>query len=134
MNDFNGATPQRRAVNTDSLFWGVLLMGMGTLFLLERLHIANVHDITRNYWPLFLAAIGVSKLFKPGSAWSGISLIGVAVWLQLVNLHLFDLNWESSWPLLLIIVGGVMVLRAIFDGARRSRSESYPEKTGGGAS
>lgn len=127
MNDPNGVEPSRPVVNTDNLFWGILLMGMGTLFLLERLHIANIHNVTRNFWPLFLVAIGVSKLFKRGDAWSGFTLISIGVWLQLVTLNAFDLTWATSWPLLLMILGGGMVLRAVFEGARRSHHRSSTE-------
>ncbi len=120
MNDMN---EQRRPIDTDTLFWGILLIGMGTLFLLERLHIGDVHHVIRNYWPLFLVAIGVSKLFKPERAWSGLWLIAVGAWLQAVTLHLYDLTYESSWPLLLIILGGGMVLRAVFECTRRHRRQ-----------
>jgi hypothetical protein len=49
------------------------------------------------------------------------------VWLQLVTLHVFDLTWATSWPLLLMILGGGMVLRAVFEGARRSHHSSSTE-------
>ena len=124
MNDMN---EQKRPVDTDALFWGILLIGMGTLFLLERLHIGDIHHVLRNYWPLFLIAIGVSKFFKPGRMWSGLWLIAVGGWLLAVTLNLYDMTYGSSWPLLLIILGGGMVLRAVFEGTRRQRHETSDE-------
>ena len=121
MNDMN--TP-RRPVDTDALFWGILLVGLGTILLLERLHIGDMRYVLRNYWPVFLIAIGASKLFKPGRMWSGLWLIGLGGWLLAVTLNLYGLTYESSWPLLLIILGGGMVLRAVFEGSRGKRRES----------
>jgi hypothetical protein len=121
MNDIN---EERRPVDTDALFWGLLLVGMGTLFLLDRLHIGDMHYLLRNFWPLFIVAIGLSKIFKRGRVWSGLWLIAVGGWLEAVTLHLYDLTYESSWPLLLIIIGAGMVLRAVFEGTRKHRGEA----------
>lgn len=123
MNDMN----ERNPVDTDALFWGILIIGIGTVFLLDRLHIGDMHYVLRNYWPLFLIAIGVSKFFKPGRAWSGLWLVAVGSWLLAVTLHLYDLTYSSSWPILLIVLGGGMVFRALFEGTRRHRSERPSE-------
>ena len=125
MNDMNDLNV-RKPVDTDALFWGVLLIGLGTVFLLERLHIGDMHYVIRNYWPVFLIAVGVSKFFKPGRAWSGLCMIAVGSWLLAVTLHLYDLTYSSSWPLLLIILGGGMVLRAVFEGTRPRRDLGSP--------
>ena len=124
MNEMN---EQRRPIDTDALFWGILLIGVGALFLMERFHIGDIHHVVRNYWPVFLIAVGVSKCFKPGRMWSGLWLIALGGWLLAVTLNLYDMTYWSSWPLLLIILGGGMVLRAVFEGARRQRHEGSDE-------
>lgn len=44
---------------TGSLFWGVLLIGIGVLFLLDNLGILYFDEIISDYWPLILIAIGL---------------------------------------------------------------------------
>ena len=117
----------RRNIDTDALFWGILLIGIGTTFLLERLHIGDFRYHFQNYWPLIVVAVGVSTLFHRGKAWSGLWLIAVGAWLQAVTLNLFGLTYGSSWPLLLIVIGGGMVLRAVIEGTRGHRTDESTE-------
>ncbi len=44
---------------TGSLFWGVLLIGIGILFLLDNLGIVYFDEIISDYWPLILIAVGL---------------------------------------------------------------------------
>jgi hypothetical protein len=98
-----------------SLFTGLLFIGIGTLFLLDRLDVADFGDLIRTWWPMFLVFIGVSRFFERRRVWSGAWLIAVGLWLQATVLHLFGLRFNNSWPLLLIALGAVMTLRALFD-------------------
>ena len=117
----------RRRPDTDSLFWGIALIGIGTLFLLDRYDVANFGFVIRRFWPLILIALGASKLLRRGQTWSGLWLIAVGTWFQLTLLHVFGLDFHSSWPLLLIVLGAGMVVRTFFDVRGRSdREESEP--------
>jgi hypothetical protein len=110
-------TPRR--IDRDQIFWGILLIAAGTIALLSRFEIGDLSWIFRNFWPMFVIAIGLSKLLHRKSAWSGLSTIAIGVWLQAVTLHLYGFSYSSSWPLLLVILGAGTILRAIFGAARR---------------
>ena len=123
MNDI-----QRRPVNTRSLFWGFTLIGLGILFMLDRLGIADVHFFFRRLWPLFIIMAGASRLFHRRSVWGGVWLIGVGAWLQIATLHVFGMTFESSWPLLLIALGAGVILRALLDAMRGRRLDTATEE------
>jgi hypothetical protein len=104
---------EERKLDTGSLFSGVILIGIGTMFMLDRMGYADLHDVLHNYWPMFLVAFGVSRFLRRRQAWSGVSLIVIGLWLQATTLHWWDLTFDSSWPLLLIGFGAVMVARTL---------------------
>ena len=116
---------ERKQLDTGSLFAGVLLMAIGAMFFLDHMGYADLHDILHTYWPMFLVALGVSRSLKRRHAWSGASLIVVGLWLQVTKLHWWGLTFDSSWPLLLIGIGAVMVVRNLTGTVRRH--EELPE-------
>jgi len=109
---------QKRDRDSGGLFAGIMLIVIGTLFLLDRLGYADVHDVLHNYWPMFLVVFGLSRFVHRRRAWSGVWLIVIGLWLQATTLHLWGVTFNSSWPLLLIAIGGVMVLRTLLGAAR----------------
>jgi len=93
-----------RRIDSDGVFWGLLLMAAGVAMLLQRFGVVDLWR-TRDFWPLIIVVIGVSKLVRRRSVWSGLWMITVGAWLQAVTLHLYGLTYESSWPLLLVVLG-----------------------------
>jgi hypothetical protein len=108
-----------RNLDSGSLVTGSVLMVIGTLFLIDRFTSIEFSDMVRTWWPLTLIVIGVPKLARYATLWSGLWLIAVGTWLQLIQLDLFGITYRNSWPLLLIALGGGMVARAITDAAVR---------------
>jgi hypothetical protein len=109
---------QKRNPDAGGLFAGIMLIGIGTLFLLDRLGYADLHDVLHNYWPMFLVVFGLSRFVHRRRSWSGVWLIVIGLWLQATTLHLWGVTFDSSWPLLLIAIGGVMVLRTLLAATR----------------
>ena len=106
---------------TSPIVWGIFLIVVGALLLLERF--SHVHIPTGSLWPLILFFIGVAELaaFRYGAAtlFMFIALVFLAC-----TLHLFGMSYEKSWPLLLVIAGSGMVVRALTGaGSRRRRVE-----------
>ncbi len=101
------------------IFWGLLFIAAGTILLLQRLGISDFSETMRHYWPLIIIVIGSSKLFHRNTIWAGLWLMTIGGWLQMVTLHLYGFTYQSSWPFLLVILGGGMILRTIADAARR---------------
>jgi hypothetical protein len=46
----------------DTLIWGIILIVIGGIFLLETLHVSVWHYVWR-FWPLIFIAWGASKLY-----------------------------------------------------------------------
>lgn len=96
------------------VFFGVALVGLGVLFLLDNLNIVEARDFFRTLWPLLLIAWGLSKVLF-GRA--GEKLFGVlaAAFGGLILGNRF-LGWGLNvaglfWPLLLIGLGLNMLFR-----------------------
>jgi predicted membrane protein len=102
------------------LWFGGILILLGTLFLLDTLGIANTHEVIARGWPLILIAIGGSRLLNADTTESR---IGGGIWLflgfafLLSTLGYLHFNvWRLIWPVVLITVGVLMVLRSRFGG------------------
>jgi hypothetical protein len=115
----------RKPIDAGALATGILMIAVGTLFMLDRLDIADFGDTIRSYWPLIVVAVGATRLVK-GEVWGGVWLIVVGAWLQMAHMHIFGLTFSSSWPLLIIAVGAGMILRTLIESSRR-REPASPE-------
>jgi len=98
-----------------SVVTSVLLITIGVLFLLDNLNILPVGDVWR-FWPLILIFSGVSKLTdrdRPSSLiWGSFLVLCGAGWLA-NNLHWWNFNFHAIWPLTLIMVGVMMLVKAL---------------------
>ena len=108
----------RRRLEPDALLTGLVLVGAGIAFLT-----GEFGEVVRHWWPMLVVLVGIPKLLQRRTIWSGLWLITVGVWLQLIQLHLFGLRYANGWPLLLIVVGAGMALRAVFDVREETRDE-----------
>ena len=107
-----------RKLDPGALTTGLILIAVGVTFL-----IGDFGDMVRMWWPMILVLVGIPRLLNARTLWSGLWLIAIGTWLQLVRLHLFGLSYRSSWPLLLIFIGAGVALRALFDVGREERRE-----------
>ena len=106
----NGET---RGVQNGSLFAGLMLILLGSLFLLDRLDVVRFAHVVRYFWPLIIVGIGVWRLLNR-DVWGGLWMFMIGVWLQVSHSRLFGLSFSSSWPLLLIGIGLHVILRTLF--------------------
>ena len=111
---------ESRAVNTGSLFWGLALMGFGVLLLLDQFDIADFGDIVRTWWPMAIVIIGVSQLLSPEKRWNGAWVTSAGILLQMARLHAFGMTIGTAWPFFLILLGGMMIVKALVRGSRPS--------------
>lgn len=116
-----------RRTDAGTLFTGLVLIAVGAIFLAEQLNLADFGSVLRTWWPMILILLGVSKLTSWRSAWSGLWLVAIGAWLQLVQLSLFDLTYRNSWPLILIALGGVITVRALFEAVAGRGTEGRHE-------
>lgn len=108
-----------RNVDAGALGTGSILIGIGILFLIDRFTDLQFQDVIRTWWPMILVVVGLPKLARYETLWNGLWLVAVGCWLQVIRLDLFGATYRNSWPLLLIVLGGGMIARAIVDGTMR---------------
>jgi len=93
---------------------GLLVIGMGLLFLFDNLDLIEMHHAIA-FWPLVFIIAGVVKLFDTGSPnryLFGAVLVGIGVALTLDRLGIITISWGMLWPLLLIAVGVLLLFKA----------------------
>jgi predicted membrane protein len=93
-----------RARRHSGMIPGIILVVVGTLFLLDHLGFIQAEHYWI-YWPLTLVAIGLARVFRPGERVTGMGFIVVGAVLQLHELKLTNLSWNAVWPMLLIFAG-----------------------------
>lgn len=115
--------PERRKpwanLELSAVLPGLVIAGLGIIFLLDNLDIVETWDIVR-FWPLLLVAVGVQHLFQArdrGTAVSGTLWAGAGGLLLLSNLDLIDFSLWDLWPLLLVAIG-VRMLAHVGSGSR----------------
>jgi len=99
---------------------GLILVGIGVLFLLDNLHIVRIHDWF-DYWPVILIAVGLVQLvdssYTGGRVIGGI-LAGLGGLFLADNLGYLKFNIWDLWPLALIGVGLMMLWKRTTWGAQ----------------
>jgi len=92
---------------------GVIILLLGLILLLDQLGFADARKIFL-FWPLILIYFGVNKLVSShdmvGRFWGGfLALLGISF--QLEELGLSRISFGTIWPVFLICVGVLLVLR-----------------------
>jgi hypothetical protein len=117
-----------RKRDNQSLATGLILIVVGVLFFLDRLDIADFGDLFQDWWPMVLVIIGIPKLLRRETVWSGLWMIGLGAWLEVTVHHVWGLTFGNSWPLLLILMGAGITLRALADTVGGNTKEERHEK------
>jgi len=105
----------RRRPDRTGLVPGLLMIVVGTVFLLERFDYISTRQAW-NLWPALLIALGALQLLWPRHGRRGIFLLLLGIWLQINVLGLWGLDWDDSWPLLIIFIGASFVFDALVNG------------------
>ena len=107
------------------VFSGIILITIGTLFLLNRAGYVDTSTMWR-YWPFVLIALGLIRLIPPtnperigGSVM--FVLMGVAFLLATWRIGVF--TFANVWPLILVAVGAGIVTRALVTNLGGGRSD-----------
>lgn len=95
---------------------GLLIIGLGAIFLASNLGLLDAHTPLRYFWPLAFIALGVSLLIEPGRArrnWGWI-WIGVGLWIFADIQNWIQVGiWDIAFPALLLVLGARLVTRAL---------------------
>jgi hypothetical protein len=112
MTPMSDATPARPTRRYSGWIPGLVLIGLGIVFLIQNYLGREIH----NWWALFIL-IPVFLMFERGytslqagrSAEAIWQLMGGLVLVALIVIFLFDLPFRQLWPIFLII-GGIALL------------------------
>lgn len=100
----------RRSTRINSVIWGSFMVMLGCLLLLERL--AGFHIPSGMLWPMLTFTIGITQVLE--------RRFGSALWFMMMALALlacslgwYGLNYQKSWPLLLIAAGSGIIINTL---------------------
>ena len=101
---------------TSTVLWGIVLIGLGTLFALKAVGI-NVFDILfTGWWTLFIIVPSLIGVFTDRDKTG--SFIGLAVGVLLLlccrGILAFKIFWKLLVPAIIIIIGIKLILSALF--------------------
>lgn len=106
------------------LLFGLLLIGVGAVFLADRLGIVDA-GVVWHFWPV---AIGLFGLLEVASARrlaqvvNGLFYMVLAFWLYACIEHLFGWTFRDSWPIIVIAFGARIVLRGMLGNSMSGKS------------
>jgi hypothetical protein len=107
--------------------FGVILIGLGVLFLLDNFEIYDAEQL-RDYWPVLLIGLGLPSLIAPKDAgdvpW-GVVTLAAGTFFLLRNLDVIDWRFRDIWPLFLVLAGVALIARSLAE-----RRGHLPARTG----
>jgi predicted membrane protein len=115
--------------NQGRIFWGILLVILGVLFLFDQMDKLDFGDLVGRYWPVIFILMGLSILLSNNfkNIGSGVFFILFGAFFLLLRLRVFDRAvWHYAWPLAIIAVG----LWILFRPAWHRDKKKIPEPTG----
>lgn len=102
------------------IFWGLILVGLGVMFLIERFDFLELAMMWR-FWPLVLLMAGLVDVLT-ATRWrhigEGMNQIVIGFWIFACLERLWGFTWSNSWPVLLIGIGVSVVLGAMPDNSQ----------------
>jgi hypothetical protein len=113
--------PLPPGVNAGRVTLGVFILTLGSLMLVDRAADVDV-NVVRLFPGVVLIAMGLVRMALaaqdpeahrgPNPIVHCLWLMTVGTWLILNLLHLFGMTFQTSWPLLMIAGGALIVARA----------------------
>jgi len=118
-----------RAFRPGAVVGGLVLLALGAGLLLDRSATLGLHNLTG---PLVLIVLGSIMTLERGvfvcavprkddgdvrprrrqnNPGAGVWLIGIGIWILVSQNHLWGLRFETSWPLFIVFMGIMMVVR-----------------------
>jgi len=107
------ARANRRHSHVPGAVFGLIIVVVGVLFLLDNLGIIYYRDYLP-YWPVILVVFGIARVADScgpsGIIW-GAMLAGIGGLLLVNNLGIFSMDWHMFWPVLVIGWGLLILFR-----------------------
>jgi hypothetical protein len=110
---------RERGFNAGGVGAGLIVLALGVLMLLDRSGYGDYH-LMRYFPGIALLALGLSSVTNTwcarGRRWSfgGLWLVLIGLWMIVSESEAFGLTYRTTWPLLIIGVGILIVAGALF--------------------
>jgi len=100
--------------------FGIVLIVLGTLLLLERLDLIDpfIMRSVWDYWPLLFVAWGLFRIVQaesPRRVGGGVTTLGFGLWFMVSEFHWMGLTWRDSWPLVFVAIGSGIIVRTLLE-------------------
>ena len=96
------------------IIFGIILIVLGVLFLMDTYYVLDFRYIIRNYWPSILILIGIVKLIqvKQFNHTGALVLIVLGIIFQMNELdYIWRWQLRRYWPVLLILLGAWLIFK-----------------------
>lgn len=107
---------------TPRLVLGLVVIALGTMFLLDNLHLLRAKEYL-SFWPVVLILVGLMKLLQPGRGpgrAAGVFWILAGAVLLAVTTDLITFRFRDVFPIVLLLGGAYIVWQALFATASRA--------------
>jgi len=94
-------------------FFGLIILIIGIIFLLENLFRIEVWESIWLFWPIIFILWGLVELFQKKSIFFGIILLSIGVIFLAKNFELYQISesvWKF-WPVIIIAIGIDQIFR-----------------------
>jgi predicted membrane protein len=113
------------------IFWGLMLIALGILFLLDQLGELDFGDFVSRYWPAVFIVIGLSILVGSGlrSAGPALFFILFGAFFLLMRLEVLHDSLWHYWPVFIIAAGIWVLIRPVFEKGGAPEEKKSPDAT-----
>lgn len=96
-----------------SIIWGIILIIVGCLFLINNLGILNINIFFKGWWTLFLIIPSIIGLFKKETIYTSLITLSLGILLLLAsqNIIKWGMIWKLFIPILIIIIGLILIFK-----------------------
>lgn len=117
--------------NDSTIVFGLILIVIGVIFLLNNFYAFELRYIIFTYWPSILIILGAVKMIQSRDIANGPALILLAIGIvfQAIELNMLY-RWQVRryWPVLLILLGGWLIFRHRKNMTSLENENSNPDK------
>ncbi len=120
-----GLEAKERNKRATAAVFGVILIGLGVIFLLQNLGMVDAGR-PRDWWPVILIGFGVASLVAPkdpGDSATGAAVAALGAFFLLRNFDVIDWRFQDIWPAFLVVAGISLIARSL---AERRSSPASP--------
>ena len=113
------------------IFWGLMLIVLGILFLFDQLGELDFGDFVSRYWPAVFIVIGLSILVGSGlrSAGPALFFILFGAFFLLMRLEVLHDSLWHYWPVFIIAAGVWVLIRPVFEKGGAPEEKKSPDAT-----